>query len=258
MQLADTHAHIHFADYGLDPDQVLIDASEAGVTKVICVGCSLADSQRAVDFVNNRPGTWAAVGAHPHDGADYLTDKNADTKLADLLKQPKVVAVGEIGLDYHYDNTDRDAQKQAFRRQLEIGLESGLPFIFHVREAFDDFWEIFDSYKGSRITGVVHSFSAHRKELGQILERDLYVGLNGIMTFTKDEEQLDAAKAVPANKLLLETDAPFLTPIPYRGKICESKHVVSTAEFLANLRMTTLEALASDTSRNASDLFSLA
>jgi TatD DNase family protein len=130
-----------------------------------------------------------------------------------------------------------------------------LPFIFHIRDAWETFWPIFDSYKGLR--GVVHSFSAHEEQLEQILGRGLYVGLNGIMTFTKDAQQLAAAKKVPLDKLLLETDAPFLTPKPYRGQRCEPKHVRNVAEFLAELRGETLEELAAATTKNAVGLFNL-
>jgi TatD DNase family protein len=130
-----------------------------------------------------------------------------------------------------------------------------LPLIFHVRDAFDDFWPIFDNFKGLR--GVIHSFTATPRELEQILQRDLYVGLNGIMTFTKNADQLEAAKAVPLDRLLLETDAPFLTPVPFRGKICEPKHVVITAEFLSKLRGEFIGKLGQNTTRNAQTLFNV-
>jgi TatD DNase family protein len=257
MQLTDTHCHIHFEDYGLDPEKVIEDASKAGVSKLICVGVDLADSQRAIDFAGSHDNVWASAGAHPHDGADYIHTSDAQARLKKLLIQPKVVAVGEIGLDYYYEHSDRDSQKEALRSQLAVGLEANLPFIFHVRDAFPDFFAVLDEFRGEAIRGVIHSFSAHLPELEQALKRDFYIGLNGIMTFTKDEQQLAAAKAVPLEKLLLETDAPFLTPKPFRGTICESKHVALTAEFMANLRMTPLEALASATTSNADKLFSL-
>jgi TatD DNase family protein len=134
-------------------------------------------------------------------------------------------------------------------------VEHQLPLIFHIREAFDDFWPIFDSYSGLR--GVVHSFSSNRTVLEQILSRGLHIGLNGIITFTKDNEQLAAAQAVPLEKLVLETDAPFLTPTPYRGTICEPRHVRTTAEFLSRLRNEDLTELARTTTGNARQLFNL-
>jgi TatD DNase family protein len=255
MNFIDTHCHLHFDNYIEDADHVIEEAQKYNVNKMICVGCSLADSQKAVDFANKHEDVWATVGAHPHDGADFMENPDAAKILNMLSKSEKVVAIGEIGLDYFHEYTPREKQIKALRDQIEIGLPTGLPFIFHVRDAFEEFWKVLDEYKN--IKGVVHSFSAHSEELEEVLKRDLCVGLNGIMTFTKDELQLEAAKKVPLDKLLLETDAPFLTPKPYRGQRCEPKHVVNTAEFLAKLRGEPLEELASVTTKNAIELFGL-
>ncbi|MEK7153281.1 MAG: TatD family hydrolase, partial [Patescibacteria group bacterium] len=176
-------------------------------------------------------------------------------RFAKLVRQPKVVAIGECGLDYHYNHSLPADQEIVLRFQIELALEHGLALVFHVRDAFDDFWNIFDEYKG--IQGVIHSFSAGRQELEKILDRGLYVGLNGIMTFTKVNEQLEAAKAVPLAKLLLETDAPFLTPAPRRGTICEPKHARVTAEFLSQLRGEPIEEIAARTTENAQTVFGL-
>jgi TatD DNase family protein len=255
MEFIDTHCHIHFEDYGLDPEVVISDACEVGVSKLICVGCTLQDSKAGIAFAARHPNTWATIGLHPHEASVYVHDHRALQQFADLATKPKVVAIGEIGLDYFYEHSHRIDQEKLLRFQLEIASEHNLPVIFHVREAFADFWPIFDSYPAIR--GVIHSFSAGITELEQILTRNLYVGLNGIMTFTKKAEQLEAAKAVPLENLLLETDAPFLTPTPYRGKICESKHVVVTAEFLANIRGEELAEIASATTKNARALFGI-
>jgi TatD DNase family protein len=254
MQFVDSHCHVHFDDF-LNPQEVLESAAASNVTKVICVGVSLGDSQKAVDFAKQHENVWATVGAHPHDGLDYLQNPQAEELLNKLSNSPKVVAIGEIGLDYFKDYSPREDQKKALVQQIELGLKTGLPFVFHVRDAWDDFWQIFDSYQG--IHGVIHSFSAHTEQLEQALSRNLYVGLNGIMTFTKDEQQLEAAKKVPLNKLLLETDAPFLAPKPFRGQTCEPKHVLATAEFLAGLRSEKLEDIADATTKNATELFNL-
>lgn len=271
LQLIDTHCHIHEAAdkfvgesetrsrweraRDLTPDKMLQNAAEAGVTRVICVGTTLRDSEVAVDFVQKRPNTWASIGIHPHEANKYIGEPKLLKRFAALADKPKVVAVGECGLDYFYTHSPKADQEKILRFQIELALEHNLPMIFHVREAFGDFWPIFDEYKNIR--GVIHSFSADQKVLEQILQRNLYVGLNGIMTFTKIPEQLEAAKAVPLERLVLETDAPFLTPAPYRGKICEPKHVRATAEFLANLRSEALSELAEVTTQNASDLFGL-
>jgi len=255
MELVDTHCHIHFDDYPFDAKTVISNAAAAGVTKLICVGCSLSDSRLAVDFAAAHKNVWASVGAHPHDGADFLSDPKGTAKFKELLACPKVVAVGEIGLDYYHQNSSKADQEKSLRAQIEASSELGLPYIFHVRDAWEDFWRILDDYKIDR--GVIHSFSAGPEHLDEVLKRGLYVGLNGIMTFTKDEAQLKAAKQVPLNRLLLETDAPFLTPKPFRGQTCEPKHARTTAEFLAGLRGESLDKIAAATSANVERLFGI-
>jgi len=255
VELIDTHCHLHFDAYDADREEVLRAAAEAGVKRIICVGCSLEDSRRAIDFAKAHSGVWATAGAHPHDGKDFLGDASAAIKLQKMLEEPKVVAVGEIGLDYYRDFTSKTDQENVLRPQLEIGLAAGLPFVFHVREAWDGFWPIFDSYKG--ITGVIHSFSANSEQLDEALGRGLFVALNGLMTYTKDQSWLEAAKAVPLDKLVLETDAPFLTPVPYRGRRCEPKNTADTCRFLAELRGQSPEELAAASTKNAVKLFGL-
>lgn len=255
MQLVDTHCHIHFPDYELDPEEVIEAAKKDGVTKLLCVGCTLPDSKRGIEFAKRYENIWASVGLHPHEGSEYVNDDQALQEFRSLLEKPKVVAVGETGLDYYYENSPKEHQKELFRFQLTLAQEFDLPLIFHVRDAFTDFFEVVDEFKGVR--GVVHSFTAHQKELDEVLKRGFYVGLNGIMTFTKDEKQLETAKSVPIDKLLLETDAPFLTPKPYRGTICEPKHALVTANFLAKIRGESLEKLAKQTTKNAKELFGI-
>ena len=255
MRLTDSHCHLQFDKLANNLDQVLEDAHKVGVGRMVCVGTSLDDSARAIKIAQAHDNVWATAGAHPHDGNDYLERPEAAQQLAELLAQPKVVAVGEIGLDYFHAHTEPQQQLKALRSQIEVGLASDLPFIFHVRDAWRDFWPVFDEYKIER--GVIHSFSAGTKQLAQILDRGLHVGLNGIMTFTKDASQLEAAKNVPKERLLLETDAPFLTPAPKRDELCQPRHVRVTAEFLANLRGESLDELANASTANAAKLFGL-
>jgi TatD DNase family protein len=268
VELIDTHCHIHEILERLTPvhdkwikggvtdvQTVLEEGRAAGVTKAICVGTSYADSELAVRFVQNQESLWASIGIHPHEAKVHLENQEALEAFAALAAKPKVVAIGECGLDYFYEHSPRTAQIELLKFQLQLATKHTLPLIFHVREAFDDFWPIFDSF--SSLTGVIHSFSAGKRELEAILERGLYVGLNGIMTFTKEERQLEAARLVPLEKMLLETDAPFLTPAPYRGKICQLKHVQVTAAFLAHLRGEPLEDLSRQTTANAQQLFNL-
>ncbi|HSX29717.1 MAG TPA: TatD family hydrolase [Candidatus Saccharimonadales bacterium] len=269
--LTDTHCHIHEAWRSVngddataklwakggnpDADDIIARALADDVTKMLCVGTTLPDSAMGIEFVSSRDHVWATIGLHPHEAKDYATDSKKLADFVALAGKPKVVAVGECGLDYFYNHSSKADQEKVLRFQIELALRHNVPVIFHVREAFDDFWPIFDDYQGTR--GVIHSFSATEKELGQALERGLYIGLNGIMTFTKHVKQLDAAKVVPLDRLLLETDAPFLTPQGYRGSICEPKHVRVTAQFLSELRNESLDELAMATTNNANKLFRL-
>jgi TatD DNase family protein len=254
-ELVDTHCHVHFPDYELDADQVIADAIDAGVTRMICVGCTLADSKLGVEMAAKHRSIWASIGIHPHEAKLYVEDEKALQEFRALASKPRVVAIGEIGLDYYYGHSSKEDQAEMLRFQLTVAQENNLPVIFHVRDAFDDFFAILDDFEGIR--GVIHSFTADRATLDKCLSRGLYIGLNGIMTFTKDQKQLDAARALPLNRLLLETDAPFLTPVPFRGTICQPKHVGVTAEFLSRLRGETLERLCAETTQNAKALFKL-
>ncbi|MEO8862907.1 MAG: TatD family hydrolase [Candidatus Saccharimonadales bacterium] len=255
MQFIDTHCHIHLSDYKLDADSVVKDAVKAGVSKLVCVGCTIEDSKLGIEFAEHHENAWASIGLHPHEAKNYIGNNELLNEFSELVKSPKVVAIGECGLDYYYMHSSKEEQKQLLRFQMELAVKANLPLIFHIRDSFDDFWPIFDDFNGLR--GVVHSFSANRQVLTDALSRGLYVGLNGIMTFTKDPGQLEAAKVVPLDRLLLETDAPFLTPTPYRGTICQPKHVVVTAEFLADLRNEQIEDIASSTTHNAQKLFNI-
>jgi len=254
-ELVDTHCHIHSETYKLNPEQVIAQAKTTGVTRLICVGTDLMDSQRSVEFAAKHDNCWATIGLHPHEASRYLNDSNSLDQFKSLVNASKVVAIGESGLDYYYHHSSSNDQQKLLRFQIELALASKLPMVFHVRDAFADFWKIFDQYKD--IKGVIHSFSADIADLDMALERGLYISLNGIMTFTKNKDQLEAAKAVPLNRLLLETDAPFLTPVPERGKICEPKHVRLVANFLANLRDESPDILAEKTTLNAVNFFVL-
>ncbi len=259
IDLIDSHCHPHFDKYNDDREDVLVRSAEAGVQRVIAVGCSLGDSQKAVELASSHAGVWASVGAHPHDGKDFLDDEEALSKFKTLMQSPKVVAVGEIGLDHYHEYTSRTDQEKILRMQLEVGLETDLPFIFHVREAFSSFWEIYDEYSSHEkpLRGVVHSFSAPPDVLDQVLHRGLSVGLNGIITYTKEDSWRQSAKEAPLGKILLETDAPFLTPVPHRGNRCEPMHVADVAQYIAELRGESIENISTATTQNSVELFSL-
>ncbi|HYF96777.1 MAG TPA: TatD family hydrolase [Patescibacteria group bacterium] len=268
-ELVDTHCHIHAAvtdrqDFTAkkwqessetDPDALIKSAKQAGVDRLVCVGTDLEDSKDAVDFVQSRDNCWTAIGVHPHEAKEFLS-KYKDLQEFDMLAdKPKVVAVGEIGLDYYYEHSPRKEQIILLEMFLDLAKKHDLPIIFHIREAFDDFWPILANFEGIR--GVLHSFTSNTANIDKALSRGLYIGLNGIMTFTKDKDQLEMAKKVPLSRLLLETDAPYLAPKPYRGKVCKPEHVKTTAYFLSELRSDDFDHLASITSTNATKLFNL-
>jgi TatD DNase family protein len=252
--LIDTHSHIHFDEFRDDIDAVLYRAASAGVEKILCVGVSDTDSAQAIAVAKAYGNLWATVGLHPHD-ADRGYE--ALEEVARLARLPKVVAIGECGLDNFRSQTSPADQERVLRFQIELARELDLPMIFHIRDAFPDFFRIVDDYaaQGTPPRGLVHCFTAGVPELESSLERGFSIALNGIMTFTKDESQLAAARRVPLGRLILETDCPFLTPVPHRGKRNEPARIADTARFLAGLRGESLEDLEHATSTNAERLF---
>lgn len=247
--LVDTHCHIHETDYPLDRGIVLQRAHEAGVEKMICVGTSVKSSEEAIAFAGGNVNTYASIGVHPHDTKDGWLG------LSELARE-KVVAVGEIGLDYFYTHSSREVQIEALHAQIQLALSRDLPIIFHVRDAFDDFWPIFDSYDG-KIRGVLHSFTDTQENMNAAIARGLYIGVNGISTFTKDEKQKKMFASIPVNKLLIETDAPFLTPVPLRGKVNEPAFVSHVAKHHGAIRGLSLDDIATASTANAHALFAL-
>lgn len=247
--LIDTHCHIHEADYPHEAKEVLSRAQEAGVAEIICIGTNQKSSEEAVEFAESHDNVFAAVGVHPHDAKDGVEG------IKKLFGAKKIVAVGEIGLDYYYNNSPRSIQIAALEQQLQWAVDYTLPVSFHVRDAFDDFWPIFSNFSGVR--GVLHSFTDTTVNLEKGLANGLYIGVNGISTFTRDEAQRKVFASIPLERLVLETDAPFLTPAPYRGKVNEPGRVREVATHQAMLRGVSFDDVASSTSRNAQQLFGL-
>ena len=247
--LIDTHCHIHEADYPLDIEEVLKRAHNNGITKIICVGTNTQDSINAINFASNHDGVYAAAGIHPH----YASGGMEDLEFIINSHRQSIVAIGEIGLDYHYDNSSHEDQIKLLKAQIELALKYDLPIIFHVREAFDDFWPIFDNFIGIR--GVLHSFTDTPENAKKALERGLYIGVNGYSTFTKNETEKNMFKSLPIEKLVLETDAPFLTPEPFRGKVNESAFAKVIAEYHSSIRQISFDQVADTTSANANKLF---
>lgn len=257
IELIDSHCHIHDADFPIAIDESLQAAHLAGVTQMVTIGTDEASSLAAVKFARQHDEVFATVGVHPHEasvGCDFL-------KNLDFAAESKIVAIGEIGLDYHYDFSARDVQRELLKRQLGLAIELDLPVVFHVREAFDDFWPIFDQAatlaraRGRELRGVLHSFSDNLANLEMALERNLCIGVNGIATFTKDKTQLEAFKQIPLERLLIETDAPYLAPKGKRGQPNQPAYVRDVAEWLAEFYAVSLAELAEATTKNARELF---
>ncbi len=255
MQFTDTHCHIHESRYK-DAEAARERAVEQGVKRLICVGTDVETSYEAVAFAQKHENVWASVGLHPHEAT---SGKTAITELDTMLEDnknvhvPKVVAIGECGLDYFYNHSPKEIQVAVLEAQLDLASRYNLPVIFHVREAFDDFWPILDNFRGLR--GVLHSFTDTMSNLEIGLSRGLYVGVNGISTFTRDEKQRQMYASIPVSNLLLETDSPFLTPVPHRGIVNEPAFMTHVAHHLANLQAINLEELSRATERNATKLF---
>lgn len=264
LNLIDTHCHIHGEEYN-NALAVLKEGEEAGVASCICVGTDLVSSKNAVKFSqkHSNHGVYSSVGIHPHEAIeekidDVLSDQTWQ-ELEDLAKQHRVVAIGEFGFDffYHKEEEARAHQTKLARKHLELATKLNLPVILHIRDAFQPFFELITEFPNIR--GVIHSFSDTPENLEKVLKlpNNFYIGLNGIMTFSKSPEQLQAAKDVPLSRLVLETDSPYLTPPPERGKINSIKNTKLIAEFLSDLRGENLEHFCASTTANAKELFSI-
>lgn len=275
IYLIDTHCHMQSAGSvvlksqtkdlwskakELNGDLIIKRAINNGVRKMICVGCDLTDSQAAIQFAVSHPECWASIGIHPHQANEYRGKNLLKKEFSNLAMTPRVIAIGECGLDYFYNYSDKAAQYELLEFQIDLAIRCKLPLIFHVRQAFDDFWPIFDNFaSNNKIRGVLHSFTDNDTNLKKAIARGLFIGVNGIVTFVKKPEQLEIYRSIPLNNLLLETDAPYLTPSPYRGTINESKYIKLIAEFLADLRgcREGLADLSIATTNNANKLFNL-
>ena len=256
----DSHAHIDGEEFDADRDEVVARARAAGVRAILNVGTGDPHGgrfERAVAVAERYEGVYAAAGVHPHDAKLY--DEAAERKLLGLVgRGGRVVAWGEIGLDFHYDHSPREVQREVFARQLRLARGAGVPVIIHSREADEETVEILRrEYAGAPRGGVMHCFGGGLPMAGAVLELGFYVSFAGNVTFKKAEPLREAARAVPLERLLVETDCPYLSPVPFRGRRNEPAHVVETARFLAALRGLTAEELGRATSANFSRLFGL-
>jgi TatD DNase family protein len=254
-RLVDTHCHLDMADYQVDLAEVIAAARQLGVTRIITIGIDLASSRRAVELAVQHEGVYAAVGIHPHDADN--ADEEVFRQLCELAAAPKVVGFGEIGLDYAKNYSSKEAQLRVFNRQLDLAKKLALPLIIHDRDAHDDCLRLLREKGPFPRGGVMHCFSGDSKLAQQVLELGFYLSIPGIVTFPKAEMLRQVVRELPPDRLLLETDGPFLAPVPFRGKCCRPEHLLHTAATVADLQGISLVELAHQSTLNAEKLFSL-
>lgn len=260
--MIDTHAHIDFKEFNNDRKEVMKRFFEGGGEKMINIGCDLKSSIRSCELANDNENIFASAGIHPHD-ADSI-DKNSLRKLEDLVQHYKVIAVGEIGLDYFKNLSPQEKQIEAFRLQLELADNHKMPLIIHCRDAYNDLIDILKSYQTDNWQGVIHCFGGSQKIAEEFLKLGFYIGFTGIITYYKDKSKLGnepeiyrVIENMPLDKILIETDCPYLAPVPERGKRNEPLFVKHVAEKIAHIRNTDFKEIEKATTENAIKLFNL-
>jgi TatD DNase family protein len=258
MTFIDSHCHIDGPEFDADRGEVIARAREAGVNTMLNVGTGDPHSgvfERAVALAEQHPEVYAAIGVHPHDAK--LFDDQAEQLLLDLAKQSeRVIAWGEIGLDYHYDHSPREVQREIFRRQLRLARAQDLPVVIHSRAADDDTMAILrEELTGYERAGVLHCFGGSLAMAQSAIQLGFFISFAGNLTFKKAEDLREVARQLPLDRLLVETDCPYLTPVPFRGQRNEPARVVETAKFLAGIHEQELDDVARATSENFHRLF---
>lgn len=254
--LIDSHCHLDSPDFDADRDEVIERAVESGIERMVAIGTGEGppDLEAGLRMADRYPTFLATVGVHPHDAGKATDDTLAHVSA--LLSHPKAIAIGEIGLDYHYDFAPREAQQQVFIEQMRIAAAHRKPIVIHTREAWEDTFALLEKHWAPhKIPGVMHCFSGGQKEAARSLELGFYLSFGGIVTFPKAKELQKAASEAPLERILLETDSPYLAPVPKRGKRNEPLFVGYTAQKVAALRQMTFEEIAAATTANFSRLF---
>ncbi|NMB20889.1 MAG: TatD family hydrolase [Firmicutes bacterium] len=251
--MIDSHAHLNDPAFADDLDEVVARAEAAGVKTIINVGYDLTSSRRAIALSERYPTLWAVVGLHPHD-AKFWTEELWDT-IIELASHPKVLAIGEAGLDYHYDNSPRDVQRAVFREQLALGRQLNMPVVIHSREAAKDTLEILGEYPD--VPCLLHCYSGSLESARSYQQMGHYFSFGGPITFNNAHKLRDVVAGIPLERILLETDCPYLTPHPYRGKRNEPAHLPLVAQKLAEVHGCTLEDVVRQTEENTRAFFRL-
>ncbi len=252
--LVDSHCHLDFPDFSSELDAVVDRARGAGIGRIVTISTRVKRHAQVLAIAERFADVFCSVGTHPHNAHEEL-DIGSE-QLAEIAKHPKVVAIGEAGLDYHYDNSPREAQEKGFRAHIAAARQTGLPLVIHSREADDDMARILEEESGKgAFPAVLHCFTGGRDLAMRAVTLGHYVSFTGILTFKNSQNLRDIAKDLPTDRVLVETDAPYLAPQPYRGKRCEPSYVVETAKMLAQTRGVNADEIARQTSENFFRLF---
>ena len=255
--LIDSHCHLNYKGLVERQGEILAEARARGIGGFLNISTRQSEWGDVIATAEREGDVWASVGIHPHE-ADRHPDLGVD-ELRKATGHERVIAIGETGLDYYYDHSDRDAQRALFRMHIGVARETRLPMIIHTRDAEDDTLTILQDEMGKgAFPALIHCFTASRTFGDAVLELGLTISISGIVTFKNAKDLQDTARAVPADRLLVETDAPFLAPVPHRGRTCEPAFVADTAQFVAELRGETIDELARNTTANFARLFSKA
>ncbi|MFJ7978589.1 TatD family hydrolase [Peribacillus sp. JNUCC 23] len=253
--LFDTHVHLNDKQFEEDLEEVIQRTKEAGVSNVVVVGFDRPTITRAMELVDGYDFIYAAVGWHPVDAID-MTDEDLNW-IEELAAHPKVVAIGEMGLDYHWDKSPKEIQKDVFRKQIKLAKKVKLPIIIHNREATADIIEILKEENAHEVGGIMHCFSGSAEIAKECVEMNFYISLGGPVTFKNAKKPKEVAAEIPLDRLLIETDCPYLAPHPFRGKRNEPAYVKLVAEQIAEIKEITYEEVAEATTRNAKKLFGI-
>lgn len=253
--LIDSHAHLDGEEFAQDREEVLAFAKKMGIDRIVNVGFDLPSSRRSIALAGRYPGVYAAVGVHPHEAGE--APENYLEELEKLASQPKVVAIGEIGLDYFYNHSEPEVQKRIFREQIRLAKRIGKPIIIHDRDAHADTLNIIREERAGETGGVLHCFSGSWEMAQECMKMGFYISLAGPVTFKNAKKGIEVALNMPLHRLLVETDSPYLTPEPYRGRRNEPGYVRYVAEKIAELKGISLEEVAEATTRNAEELFGI-